>query len=169
MKTFKFFCLLTILIFVESCNNPSVNEQTNNAPDISSKNYVSTAVLMNDWDCPDNIDFPAIDIKSWNQVPIVNGRLPTYEETQNGTALLYIDKNVNPDLQEAKPYDMMLPKLAYFTNPRTKKEEIVIVIQIVEFTNFIWVGFRYLTGGNGASKFKEFRFLSDSEVENAVK
>jgi hypothetical protein len=41
------------------------------------------------WYCPDNTKmFPPVDIKSWNKVPVVNGRLPTFEETQNGTSLI---------------------------------------------------------------------------------
>jgi len=169
MKTFKLFSLLTIsLIFIQACSDKPTAENTINTPDISSKKYIDSYRIMDDWDCPDNKDFPPMDIKSWDKAPVVNGRLPTYEETQNGTSLLFIDKKVNPDLKEAKPYNITLPKLAYHTNPRTKKEEIVVVIQIVEFANYIWVGYRYLTGGNGSSKFREFRFLTDDEVEKVV-
>jgi len=79
------------------------------------------------WFCPDNISgFPPVDIKSWNKVPVVNGRLPTFEETQDGTSLIYYDINKTPD---AKAYKMTLPKLASFFCPATKKEETVIVIQ----------------------------------------
>ena len=37
------------------------------------------------WHCPDNRLFPAVNIKQWNKVPVVNGRLPTLKETENGS------------------------------------------------------------------------------------
>ena len=44
------------------------------------------------WYCPDNLNgFPAVDIKKWESVPVVNGRMATMEETQNGTSLIFID------------------------------------------------------------------------------
>jgi hypothetical protein len=44
------------------------------------------------WYCPDNLNgFPAVDIQDWDAVPVINDRLPTREEAQNGTSLMYID------------------------------------------------------------------------------
>ena len=115
------------------------------------------------WFCPDNISmFPPVEIKSWNKVPVVNGRLPTFEETQNGTSLIYYDINKTPD---AKAYDTTLPKLASFFCPATKKEETVIVIQIVQTKKDTVVGYRFLTGGNGTHDFRDFHFLTDSEIK----
>jgi len=169
MRTVKILYLLpAYLILVQSCSNDGTNKKSFSPPDLSSKNRISSELITSDWDCPDNKDFPPVDIKSWKEVQVVNGRLPTFEETQNGTSLLYIDKSANPHLQEAKPYNIVLPKLAYHTNPRTKKEEIVVVIQIVEFSNYTWVGYRYLTGGNGSSDFKNFRFLTEDEIGKVV-
>jgi len=106
--------------------------------------------------------FPPVDIKSWNTVPVVNGRLPTYEETQNGTALIYYDINKTPD---AKAYNMTLPKLASFFCPATKKAETVIVIQIVQTEKETVAGYRFLTGGNGTHDLRDFHFLTDSEIK----
>jgi hypothetical protein len=118
------------------------------------------------WICPDNVKmFPPVDIKSWNKVPVVNGRIPTREETQNGTSLIYINKFETPD---AKPYDMTLPKLASFFSSYTKKEETVIVIQIVQTAKDTVVGYRFLTGGNGTNDFRDFHFLTDNEINKAV-
>ena len=118
------------------------------------------------WFCPDNISmFPPVEIKSWNKVPVVNGRLPTFEETQNGTSLIYYDINKTPD---AKAYDTTLPKLASFFCPATKKEETVIVIQIVQTKKDTVVGYRFLTGGNGTHDFRDFHFLTDSEIKKVT-
>lgn len=120
------------------------------------------------WDCPDNLAFPRIELKDWEKVPVVNGRLPTYEEGQNGTALLYIDKELNPDLKDVKPFEMTLPRLAYFTNPRTQKKEVVIVIQLVQFKDYVWAGLRYVSGGNASAKMSDLEFLLDEEVKQEI-
>ncbi len=112
--------------------------------------------------------FPPIDIKTWNATPCVNGRLATKQETENGTALLYYDKKEN-----AKPYNMTLPKLAYLTNSSSgnglaASQELVVVIQIVQTAKDTMVGYRPLTGSNGASTFRDFRFLTDDEVKKVT-
>src|SRR2546427_3381127 len=116
MKTLRLSLVALGLLTLMSCGQRSAHQpgQTSNSG----------------WFCPDNISmFPPVEIKSWNKVPVVNGRLPTFEETQNGTSLIYYDINKTPD---AKAYDTTLPKLASFFCPATKKEETVIVIQIVQ-------------------------------------
>lgn len=41
------------------------------------------------WYCPDNLrGFPAEDIADWNNVPVVNGRMPTEAETRDGRSLM---------------------------------------------------------------------------------
>ena len=109
--------------------------------------------------------FPPIDIKAWDKTPCVNGRLATKKETENGTALLYYDKKEN-----AKPYNMTLPKLAYTTHSGggqglAASQELVVVIQVVQTAKDTMVGYRPLTGSNGASVFRDFRFLTDEEVK----
>jgi hypothetical protein len=120
------------------------------------------------WDCPDNLQFPGIELKDWEKVPVVNGRMPTYEEAQNGTSLLYIDKEVKPELKDVEPYKMTLPKLAYFTNPRTKQKEVVIVIQLVQFKDYVWAGLRYVSGGNASAMMSELEFLLDDEIKMEI-
>jgi hypothetical protein len=115
------------------------------------------------WYCPDNLGgFPAVDIDNWKSVPVVNGRMATREETQNGTSLILVDNEKYPD---AKPLDMEMPKLARYYNQNSGKEEIIIVIQALHISNDSVVGFRYLNGGNGSARLNEVRFLSDNEIE----
>ena len=123
------------------------------------------AQFNNNMHCPDNLEFPAVNIKSWNTVPVVNGRLPNKEEALNGTSLIYFDKKKWPD---AKPYAMTLPKLASFFNPNTKRKDTVIVIQIVQTREDTVVGYRYLTGGNGSHNFRDFHFLTEKEINIAT-
>ena len=114
------------------------------------------------WYCPDNLNgFPAVDINNWKNVPVVNGRLATKEDTQNGTALIFVENEKYPN---AKPLDIKMPKLARFYNNNSKKEEIIIVIQALNIDNDSIVGFRYLNGGNGSAQLSDVKLLSDIEA-----
>jgi hypothetical protein len=63
---------------------------------------------------------------------------------------------------------MVLPKLAYVKNPSTGKNNLVIVIQIVQTAQDTVVGYRYLTGGVGGSVFHDFHFLTEDEVKKEM-
>ena len=116
------------------------------------------------WFCPDNLNgFPAVDISNWKSVPMVNGRLASQEETQNGTSLIFVDLEQYP---EVKRMDIEMPKLARFYNAHSKKEELVIVIQSINLSNDSVVGFRYLNGGNGSAYYSDVKILSDEEIES---
>ena len=115
------------------------------------------------WYCPDNLNgFPAVDIKDWKNVPVVNGRMATKEETQNGTSLIFVDTDKYPN---SKPLDMTMPKLAVFYNGSSGREELIIVIQAISVENDSIVGFRYVNGGNGSAGLGDVRILDDSEIK----
>ncbi len=114
------------------------------------------------WYCPDNlIGLPAVDISNWKNVPVVNDRLPTEEETQNGSSLILVDTEKYPDAHALK---IQLPKLARFYNQSANRTDLVIVIQAIYVDSDSIVGFRYLNGGNGSSRLNEVEFLSDAEI-----
>jgi len=139
------------------------NSQTENAT--KSKDNVKETIphQYGGWYCPDNLTgFPPIDITDWKNVPVVNGRMPSKEETRNGTSLIFVDPEKHPD---AKPLDMQMPQLAKFYNRNSGKEEHIILIQAVTISNDTIVGFRYLNGGNGSAHLKEVEILSDSEIK----
>jgi len=116
------------------------------------------------WYCPDNLyGFPVVDFSDWADVPVVNGRMATQEDTWNGSSLMFIDMAKYPD---AKPMDITTPKLARYFNEYSQNDELIIVIQAVTVENDSVVGFRYINGGNGSARFNEVEFLTDSEVEN---
>jgi hypothetical protein len=115
------------------------------------------------WYCPDNLNgFPPVDIANWRNVPVVNGRMATKEETQKGMALIFIDPEKYPN---AKPLSLRLPRLATFDSPHSKRKELIIVIQAFNIGNDSIVGFRYLNGGNGSGRLSEINLLSDYETE----
>lgn len=176
MKTLRLSLVTLGLLTLMSCRQSAEQKHKMDSVATDRQQRIERAVAAQDsfnkergqtsnsgWFCPDNIKgFPPVDIKLWNRVPVVNGRLPTFEETENGTSLIYYDINKTPD---AKAYDTTLPKLASFFCPATKKEETVIVIQIVQTKKETVVGYRFLTGGNGTQDFRDFHFLTDSEIK----
>jgi hypothetical protein len=160
MKLLTSIFMYAAALFIVSCSQETPKEIQH-----SPINYAHGFMA---WDCPDNREFPPIELKDWQIVPVVNDRLPTYEEAQSGKALLHIDKGFNPDLKDVQPYKMSLPRLAYFTNPRTKQKEVVIVIQLVQFKDYVWAGLRYVTGGNASAMMSELQFLTDEEVKKEI-
>jgi hypothetical protein len=181
MKTNNyFFVVLTSLSLIMSCNdnktsNVSINNKIVYPPkqkvEYSSeaynntKGYYNNGEIIKEFDCPDDKNFPPVDIKSWKKIPVVNDRLPTYEETTNGTAIFHYGEKKNSVI---KPFYMSLPKLAYITNPLTKLSEIVIIIQIVQTANDTIVGYRHLAGGCGGSLFHNFKFLTENELKKEM-
>ena len=142
-------------------NHSYTPEEYNNT-----RGYWENGQIITEFNCPDAVkSFPPIDLKSWYKIPAVNGRLPTYEETQNGTAIHHYGEKKNPNI---RPYTMWLPKLAYRHNPATGKDELVVVIQVVQTKKDTIVGFRYITGGCGGSLFRDYRLLTDEEVNRVV-
>ncbi|MFK7947645.1 MAG: hypothetical protein AB8G11_08650 [Saprospiraceae bacterium] len=124
----------------------------------------STQHAYGGWYCPDNLrGFPAIDVQKLEDIPIINGRLPTKEETRNGISLMFFDTTY---LKYVRPLDMIMPRLARYYNEHSKKNEIIIVIQTAVIKQDTIVGFRYLNGGNGSAWFGEVAFLTNDEIKN---
>ena len=106
-----------------------------------------------------------ISLKNWKQTPAINDRNANEEDVKNGIAVYYIEGNFD----EHKPYKIQLPKLAYLTDFETKEKELVVIIQIEKTPKGIVVGYRNLTGGNGAGLMNEFEILSDNNSEKLTK
>jgi hypothetical protein len=160
-KTITLLCLIPLM----ACTQNKSSDENIIAENPTKKMNVIKQVPHNygGYYCPDNLDgFPAVDIKDWENVPVVNGRMATREETQNGTSLIFVDDEKYPN---AKPLDMKMPKLARFYNHNSGKKELIIVIQALNISNDSIVGFRYLNGGNGSARMGEVKFLSNEEIE----
>ncbi len=119
------------------------------------------------WHCPDNLKgFPPVDIEHWQDVPVINGRLPSKEEARSGASLIFVDTVEYPN---AHTLNIPMPQLASIFSPYTKREELIILIQAIHVQDDSIVGFRYLNGGNGSAQLKEVRFLSKEEQANITK
>ena len=176
MMTNKFlFVPLTLCIMtLTSCTNKK-DSLAVNQPTKTKETIVQDLVTVKPephryggWYCPDNLfGFPPVDIQNWKNVPVVNGRLPTEEETQNGTSLIFIDTEKYPNSNAIE--GITLPKLARVYNSYAKREDIIIVIQAVRVQQDSIVGYRFLNGGNGSARLNEINFLTEKEIESIPK
>ncbi len=155
------------VLFFNSCGQEKVLEIEN---DITESVHESVEIKNADphyysgWFCPDNLGgFPPADIQSLNLIPVVNDRLPTKEETENGTSLMYFDP---AEVENAIPLDMTLPKVARIHSGHNNIKELIIVIQAVVIDTDTVVGYRFVNGGNGSAWLSEVDFLSDQELKN---
>lgn len=181
-----FLSTILLLASLQSCDKAVANEKTkdtnkvetniskDNAQPVYDLNHVvysdtkgisANGDIFTTFDCPDDLNFPPINIKNWDKISVVNGRLPTYAETHNGTSIHHYGGEAN---KAVKVYNMTLPRLASIYNNRTKQYETVVVIQMVQTAKDTVVGYRYLTGGCGGSLFKNFHFLTVSEIQKVV-
>lgn len=164
-QIFLFHFSLFLAFAMPSCRQ-KVNEMDQSVVSCSSEGEVAKCKVLHPyggWSCPDNVlGFPAVDLAFLNEVPVVKDRLPTREETRNGTSLMYFD---TLEIPSAKPLQMELPRVARYRSGYTNQEELVVVIQAIEAKNDTVVGFRNLNGGNGSAWFREVTFLSDQETQ----
>lgn len=140
----------------ENAETPVEEIETNNEEENKAHPYGG-------WYCPDNLrGFPPVDINELSLVPVVSDRLPTEEETRNGTSLMYFDTT---KIQGARPLDIRLPTLAKVYSSHSDIDELVIVIQAIVVGEDSVVGYRFPNGGNGSAWYNQVTFLSEEEME----
>jgi len=146
----KAFSIIITLFLMTNCsdNDKTASVMTKEKPTNTTNNDLWTS----------------IDLKVWDKTPAISGRLATETDVKNGLAVYYID-NKGAD---HTPYKIQLPKLAYLTDFDTKKEELVVVIQIEETPKDTVVGYRNLDGGNGACLLHEIKFLDNETIKKVV-
>ncbi|MEM9051815.1 MAG: hypothetical protein AAGC47_07170 [Bacteroidota bacterium] len=158
----------TLILFgataiITSCTGQVATDEAPAEKTKESATQVQTKTQHNygGWYCPDNLGgFPPVDISDLSVVPVVQDRLPTFEEARNGTSLMYIDTAEYPD---AHPLDIPLPQLAKYYSVHSQKQETIIVIQAVVIGTDTVVGFRFPSGGNGSSWYSEVEFFDENK------
>lgn len=161
--SFKTIAVISITaLFACSQNSKPAKAQSSQTDTPLTKPFKVPTHRYGGWYCPDNLNgFPAVDILDWKNVPVVNGRMATEEETRNGTSLIFVDTEKYPN---AKPLDLMMPLLATYESQNSKRKELIIVIQALNIDNDSIVGFRYLNGGNGSARLNEIDVLTEQEI-----
>lgn len=99
-----------------------------------------------------------IDIAKWDEVPCISGRAAREDDISKGIAVFAIPSG-------SKPYDVKLPLCAIQIDSETKERKPCIAIQIEEADNGVFVGVRYLDGGNGVGAANEFELFEGPNEE----
>jgi hypothetical protein len=168
-EKFSLSFLFMSVVLMTSCGQ---SEDSDSKPDPTAEQQTENPKLNYEephayggWFCPDNLGgFPPVDVQELDKVPVVNDRLPTEEEAQNGTSLIYLDKSEYPD---ARHLEMELPRVARIYSNHNDMNELIIVIQAVVVGTDTVVGYRFPNGGNGSAWLGQVTFLSDEDV-NAI-
>ena len=160
------FIIPLALCFSSACQDVQTNEK-NCKKEVETEEQTSEKSEQHPyggWFCPDNLKgFPPANIKELDKLPVVNHRLPTKEETQDGTSLMFIDTTEYPG---AKAMDIDLPQVARIHSSHNGIDELVIVIQAVVVGEDTVVGYRFPNGGNGSAWYSDVSFLSNQELSN---
>jgi len=146
----KISLIILVSIFLTCCDNDKIVHKS------IPKELKEDSIKTNLWG--------AIDIKSWHKTPAITDRVATEDDVKNGVAVYYLEKSNF----EHKAYKTQLPKLAYLIDPKTKKEKLVVVIQIENTSEGIVTGYRNLDGGNGICLFDELKFIDEQKIKQVV-
>jgi hypothetical protein len=101
-----------------------------------------------------------IDLQHWRDVPFISGRVALEEDVQAGRAVFYLG---NADEIGAQAYDIDLPRCAILTDEESGEVLPVIVIQVEQAEDVIYVGYRLLDGGNGMCTLPEVELLDEPD------
>jgi hypothetical protein len=99
-----------------------------------------------------------IDLTKWKDVPCIQGRAATEKDIENGIAVFSIPSG-------SEPYDVELPLCAIHIEEETNKRTPCIAIQIEQADNSVFIGVRYLNGGNGVGTAGEFELFTQPNEE----
>ena len=100
-----------------------------------------------------------IDLGTWRDVPVLTDGVATEEDVRQGRAVFYLQ---NATSIGARPLPLDLPLCAVLRED--DREVPVIVIQAEEAEGRTYIGFRFLSGGNGVSTWDELEFLTGPEA-----
>ncbi len=102
-----------------------------------------------------------IDISKWKETPCITGRPATEDDIASGIAVFLIPSGSNP-------YQVNLPLCAVHIDSDNGVRTPCIAIQIEEAPEGVFVGVRYLTGGNGVGTADEFELYTEPNHEFGI-
>ena len=95
-----------------------------------------------------------IELEKWRETPCITGRAATEEDIKNGIAVFAIPSG-------SKPYEIQLPLCAVQIDEETKQRIPCIAIQVEEADNGVFIGVRYLNGGNGVGTSEDIELYEE--------
>lgn len=169
MNKIKFPFAMAGIIMVFGCSNPitTPSEEVHASITKLDKKVAVKPHRFGGWYCPDNLNgFPPVDLRNWHQVPVIEGRMPTKEETRTEKSLIYVDKSQYPSV---KAFDIKLPQLASYFCEQSNRIETIIVIQAFTVENDTILGYRFLNGGNGSAHWNDVEFNFNPSADSSAK
>lgn len=94
----------------------------------------------------------------WRSTPCIRGRPANESDVADGFAVFFIPSG-------STAHDVELPLCAIQVDPETGKRTPCIAIQVEQAPNGVFVGVRYLDGGNGVGTADEFELISEPNDE----
>ena len=99
-----------------------------------------------------------INLSKWKEIPCISGRVATEDDIKKGIAVFAIPSG-------SEPYDAELPLCAIHIDEESNKRTPCIAIQIEQADDGVFVGVRYLNGGNGVGSANEFELFTEPNAE----
>lgn len=103
----------------------------------------------------------AFEVKDWEALPHIKGRVATEDDIKNGCAVFMVPTG-------SQPVDADLPMCAIQVDEETHKRTPVVIIQAEQYGNNVALGVRYINGGNGVCTYEEVDLLQEPNEEFGI-
>jgi hypothetical protein len=99
----------------------------------------------------------SFSVEEWQTLPAISGTLATEKDVNSGRAVFYLE---DPNEIGAEPYNRLeMPHCAILLDGDTGKETPVVIIQAEKAEELTYIGYRFLSGGNGVCLLPELELL----------
>lgn len=99
--------------------------------------------------------------EDWESLPHIAGRVAKEQDVKDGIAVFYFPEN-------SFALDAILPTCVIQINPETGHRRPAVVIQAEQAGEHVYLGLRYLSGGNGICHLEEVEQLDKPNEEFAI-
>jgi hypothetical protein len=99
--------------------------------------------------------------EDWGNLPCISGRVATEEDVVNGIAVFYIPEG-------SIACDALLPTCVIQIDDETQERIPAVAIQAEQAGELVYLGLRYMDGGNGMCELDEVELLEAPNDEFAI-
>ena len=107
----------------------------------------------------DNLWGP-IEIGNWKTTPFISGRVARKEDVLAGRAVFFLE---DPEMTNDHALDAHVPRCATLADEESGEKLPVVIIQVEQADDKVYVGYRPLDGGNGICTEKEIELLDEPD------
>jgi len=101
-----------------------------------------------------------IKLESWKGIQCISGRVAREEDVAAGRAVFFLE---DPEMINAQALEVDVPRCAILTDEESGEELPVVIIQVEQADDKVYVGYRPLDGGNGICTEKEIALLDEPD------